>query len=176
MTKEKTNKQKDYIGEILFISSILITVIVMVSVSLYGGKVAASPLVHEFKNPSFNGIGTSAHYLTIDEQETKRRDELAEKIQSELEEIEREIENSTLNKFLNNLQSRIFSNLSRDISDMLFDEDGGTGGTIELEGNQISFSNDGEYITLTVIAEDGSITEIVIPIGIFGICTADCGV
>ena len=59
---------------------------------------------------------------------------------------------------------------------MLFDEDGGTGGTIELEGNQISFSNDGEYITLTVIAEDGSITEIVIPIGIFGICTSDCGV
>ena len=176
MTKEKTNKKNDYIGEILFISSILITVIIMVSVSLYTGKAAASPLVHEFKNPSFSGVGASAHYLTIDEQETKRRDELAEKIQSELEEIEREIENSTLNKFLNNLQSRIFSNLSRDISDMLFDEDGGTGGTIELEGNQISFSNDGEYITLTVIAEDGSITEIVIPIGIFGICTADCGV
>ena len=174
MTKEKI--KKGYISEILFISSILITVIIMVSVSLYTGKATASPLVHEFKNPSFNGVGASAHYLTIDEQETKRKDELAEKIQSELEEIEREIENSTLNKFLNNLQRRIFSNLSRDISDMLFDEDGGTGGTIELEGNQISFSNDGEYITLTVIAEDGSITEIVIPIGIFGICTSDCGV
>jgi len=143
----------------------------MVAASVY-----SSPITHEFKNPSFSGVGTSAHYLTIDEQERKRRDELAEKIQSELEEIEREIENSTLNKFLNNLQSRIFSNLSRDISDMLFDEDGGTGGTIELEGNQISFSNDGEYITLTVIGEDGSITEIVIPIGIFGICTADCGI
>ena len=139
-------------------------------------NVNASPIVHEFKNPSFSGVGTSAHYLTIDEQERKRRDELAEKIQSELEEIEREIENSTLNKFLNNLQSRIFSNLSRDISDMLFNEDGGTGGSIELEGNTITFSNDGEYITLTVIAEDGSITEIVIPIGIFGICTADCGI
>ena len=140
-------------------------------------NVNASPIVHEFKNPSFNGIGASAHYLTIDEQETKRRDELAERIQSELEEIQREIDNSTLNKFLNNLQSRIFSNLSRDISDMLFAEDGGVGGTIELEGNQISFSNDGEYITLTVIDENGTITEIVIPIGIFGVCTSDdCGV
>jgi len=176
MTKGKTKKHKDNHGEILFIVSILITVAVMVVISLYTGKVSSSPLVHEFKNPSFSGVGASAHYLTIDEQETKRRDELAEKIQSELEEIEREIENSTLNKFLNNLQSRIFSNLSRDISDMLFDEDGGTGGTIELEGNQISFSNDGEYITLTVIAEDGSITEVVIPIGVFGICTSDCGV
>jgi len=176
MTKEKTKKQKNYNGEALFSASLAITIIIMVIGSLYSGNADSSPLIHEFKNPSFSGAGTSAHYLTIDEQETKRREELAEKIQSELEEIEREIENSTLNKFLNNLQSRIFSNLSRDISDMLFDEDGGTGGTIELEGNQISFSNDGEYITLTVIAEDGSITEVKIPIGIFGICTSDCGV
>ena len=91
MTKGKTKKT-----DIPFIASILITVLVMVAASVYG-----SPITHEFKNPSFSGVGTSAHYLTIDEQERKRRDELAEKIQSELEEIEREIENSTLNKFLN---------------------------------------------------------------------------
>ena len=145
--------------------------------SIVALNVNASPIIHEFKNPSFNGIGASAHYLTIDEQETKRRDELAERIQSELEEIQREIDNSTLNKFLNNLQSRIFSNLSRDISDLLFSEEGGTGGTIELEGNSISFSNDGYNITLTVIDENGTITEIVIPIGIFGVCTSVvCGV
>ena len=161
------NKQ----SEIIAILSIVFTL------SIVALNVNASPIVHEFKNPSFSGIGASAHYLTIDEQETKRRDELAEKIQSELDEIQREIDNSTLNKFLNNLQSRIFSNLSRDISDMLFSEDGGTGGTIELEGNSISFSNDGEYITLTVIDENGNITEIKIPIGIFGVCTSDdCGV
>ena len=144
--------------------------------SIVALNVNASPVTHEFKNPSFSGIGASAHYLTIDEQETKRRDELAERVQAELDEIQREIDNSTLNKFLSNLQSRIFSNLSRDISDMLFSEDGGTGGTIELEGNTISFSNDGEYITLTVIDENGTITEIVIPIGVFGVCTSDCGV
>jgi hypothetical protein len=155
--------------------AIAIFVIVFV-LSIVALNVNASPVVHEFKNPSFSGIAASAHYLTIDEQETKRRDELAEKIQSELDEIQREIDNSTLNKFLSNLQSRIFSNLSRDISDMLFSEDGGTGGTIELEGNSISFSNDGEYITLTVIDENGTITEIVIPIGVFGVCTSDCGV
>ena len=158
------------------LSETIVIVGLVFVLSIVAVNVNASPIVHEFKNPSFSGIGASAHYLTIDEQETKRRDELAEKIQSELEEIEREIENSTLNRFLSNLQSRIFSNLSRDISDMLFSADGGTGGTIELEGNSISFSNDGEYITLTVIDENGTITEIVIPIGIFGICTADCGV
>jgi hypothetical protein len=160
------NKQAD---AIIIVGLVFILSIVALNVN-------ASPITHEFKNPSFNGIGASAHYLTIDEQETKRRDELAEKIQSELDEIQREIDNSTLNKFLSNLQSRIFSNLSRDISDMLFSADGGTGGTIELEGNSISFSNDGEYITLTVIDENGTITEIVIPIGVFGVCTSDCGV
>ena len=166
MRRKKANKQSEIIAifGIVFVLSIVAL------------NVNASPITHEFKNPSFNGIGASAHYLTIDEQETKRRDELAERIQAELDEIQREIDNSTLNKFLSNLQSRIFSNLSRDISDMLFSEDGGTGGTIELEGNTISFSNDGEYITLTVIDENGTITEIVIPIGVFGVCTSDCGV
>ena len=167
MRKKEDNKQSE--AMVIFGLVFILSIVAL--------NVNASPIVHEFKNPSFSGIGASAHYLTIDEQETKRRDELAEKIQSELEEIEREIENSTLNKFLNNLQSRIFSNLSRDISDMLFSEDGGTGGTIELEGNSISFSNDGEYITLTVIDENGNITEVKIPIGIFGVCTSDdCGV
>ena len=166
MRKKEDNKQSE--AMVIFGLVFILSIVAL--------NVNASPIVHEFKNPSFSGIGASAHYLTVDEQETKRRDELAEKIQSELDEIQRDIDNSTLNKFLSNLQSRIFSNLSRDISDMLFSEDGGTGGTIELEGNQITFSNDGEYITLTVIDENGTITEIVIPIGIFGICTADCGV
>ena len=167
MRKKEDNKQSE--AMVIFGLVFILSIVAL--------NVNASPIVHEFKNPSFSGIGFSAHALTVDEQETKRRDELAEKIQSELEEIEREIENSTLNKFLNNLQSRIFSNLSRDISDMLFSEDGGTGGTIELEGNSISFSNDGEYITLTVIDENGNITEVKIPIGIFGVCTSDdCGV
>ena len=166
MKKKEGNKQSEIIA--------IIGLVFILSIVAF--NVNASPIVHEFKNPSFSGIAASAHYLTIDEQETKRRDELAEKIQSELDEIQREIDNSTLNKFLSNLQSRIFSNLSRDISDMLFSADGGTGGTIELEGNSISFSNDGEYITLTVIDENGTITEIIIPIGVFGVCTSDCGV
>ena len=167
MNRKEEKKQSEIIA---IIGLVFILSIVALNVN-------ASPVVHEFKNPSFSGIGASAHYLTIDEQETKRRDELAEEVQSALEEIQRDIDNSTLNKFLSNLQSRIFSNLSRDISDMLFSEDGGTGGTIELEGNSISFSNDGEYITLTVIDENGNITEVKIPIGIFGVCSSDdCGV
>lgn len=139
--------------------------------------VFADQLTHEFKSPSFSGVGTSSHYLTIDEQEKTRRDEIAEEIEQALKEAEREAENTTLAKFLRNLESRIYSQLSRDIAESLFDsEKGGTGGTIELEGNTISFVNDGINITLTVIDSDGNITEIIIPVGIFGVCTGECGI
>ena len=134
-------------------------------------------IVQEFKSPSFSGIGTYSHYLTIDEQEKSRRDEIAEDIENALKEAEREADNTTLAKFLRNLESRVYSQLSRDIAESLFDsEKGGTGGSIELEGSTIKFVNDGINITLTVIDENGTITEIIIPVGIFGICSEDCGI
>ena len=139
--------------------------------------VSGDEIVQEFKSPSFSGIGTSSHYLTIDEQEKSRRDEIAEDIENALKEAEREADNTTLAKFLRNLESRIYSQLSRDIAESLFDsEKGGTGGEFELEGSTIKFVNDGINITLTVIDENGTITEIVIPVGIFGICSDDCGI
>jgi len=134
-------------------------------------------IVQGFKSPAFSGIGTSSHYLTIDEQEKTRRDEIAEDIESALKDAEREVDNTTLAKFLRNLESRVYSQLSRDIAESLFDsEKGGTGGSIVLEGSTIKFVNDGASITLTVIDEDGTITEIIIPVGIFGICSDDCGI
>ena len=139
--------------------------------------VSGDEIVQEFKSPSFSGIGTSSHYLTIDEQEKSRRDEIAEDIENALKEAEREADNTTLAKFLRNLESRVYSQLSRDIAESLFDsEKGGTGGSIELEGSTIKFVNDGINITLTVIDENGTITEIIIPVGIFGICSEDCGI
>ena len=139
--------------------------------------VSGDEIVQEFKSPSFSGIGTSSHYLTIDEQEKSRRDEIAEDIESALKDAEREADNPTLAKFLRNLESRVYSQLSRDIAESLFDsEKGGTGGQIELEGSTIKFANDGINITLTVIDENGTITEIIIPVGIFGICSDECGI
>jgi len=144
---------------------------------LWSAAVFADEIVHQFKSPSFSGIATSSHYLTIDEQEKTRRDEIAQEIEDALKEAEREAENTTLAKFLRNLESRIYSQLSRDIAESLFDsEKGGTGGEFELEGSTIRFVNDGINITLTVIDENGTITEIIIPIGILGVCSGECGI
>jgi hypothetical protein len=140
-------------------------------------NVMSDEIVHDFKSPAFSGIGTSSHYLTIDEQEKTRKDEITEDVENALKEAEREADNTTLAKFLRNLESRVYSQLSRDIAESLFDsEKGGTGGSIVLEGSTITFVNDGMSITLTVIDEDGTTTEIIIPVGIFGICSDDCGI
>ena len=146
--------------------------------------VSASELVHKFGSPSFNGVGQSAHYLTIDEQERTRRIKIYEDAQDILEDAEREADNTVLAKFIRNLESRIYSTLAKDISESLFNygtvptRDNPVMGTINLEGNQLTWINDG--VTITLIIEeyvDGvlvSTTEIVIPVGDFGGCWSDC--
>ena len=157
---------------LFFLFTLLITGTLFIS-----NKAKADEIVHEFKSPSFSGIGTSSHFLTIDEQEKSRRDEIAEDVENALKEAEREADNTTLAKFLRNLESRVYSQLSRDIAESLFNsEKGGTGGSIELEGSTITFINDGINITLTVTDTDGNVTTIIIPVGIFGICSEDCGI
>ena len=146
--------------------------------------VMASELVHRFNSPSFNGINQSAHYLTIDEQERTRADDLASEIQEKLDEAEREADNTVLSKFIRNLESRIYSTLAKDLSESLFNYDGiptsenPITGEINLEGNILRWVNDGTTITLTIEEWfDGvmiSTTEIVIPVVNFGGCWAEC--
>jgi len=138
--------------------------------SLLSGTIKADDLVFVFKNPAFSGVGYSAHVLTVDEQERTRRQKIQEDIQSAIDEASRDADNTTLSKFLRNLESRVFSRLSQDLAESLFDDGGGTGGSIDLEGNTINFINTGTEIVLTILDIDGVTTEIRIPIGSFGIC------
>ena len=150
----------------------------------FSASVCSSELVYRFNSPAFNGINQSAHYLTVDEQERTRSDKLAEDIQERLDEAEREADNTVLSKFIRNLESRIYSTLAKDLSESLFNYDGiptsenPITGEINLEGNILRWVNDGTTITLTVEEWfDGvliSTTEIVIPVGNFGGCWADC--
>tara|TARA_R100001224_G_scaffold96660_1_gene66508 strand:+ start:312 stop:800 length:489 start_codon:yes stop_codon:yes gene_type:complete len=160
MTKEKTSKQKNYIAEILLISSILISVIVSLTLQ-------ADQIVHKFKSPSFNGEATSSHYLTIENQEYSRKLTIKEEIKALQDEIEREKENSTLARFMRNLESRVYAELSRQLVNNLFGETPQSEGTITLEGNLIEYTSDGVTLTLKITEADGTVTEITIPIGSF---------
>ena len=124
-------------------------------------------MVFKFKNPSFSGVGTSSHYLTIENQEFNRKMSIKEEIKALQEQLERDKENTTLARFIRNLESRIYAQLSRQLVENLFGETPSTEGTITLEGNTITYVSDGEFITLTIVDETGGTTVITLPIGNF---------
>ena len=138
----------------------------MVLTALFG-FLFADEMTHSFKNPSFSGVGTSSHYLTIENQEFNRKQAIKDEIKAYQEELERDADNTTLARFIRNLESRIYAQLSRQLVDNLFGETANTSGTLELEGNTIEYSTDGDYITLIITDQDGNTTEITLPIGDF---------
>ena len=140
-------------------------------------NVNADEIKFKFKNPSFSGSGTGAHYLTIENQEKSRRDKIKSDIEEALRRAEREDQNSTINKFIRNLESRIYSQISKGLVDSMFCNPAevptctnSTEGAFTIEDSNVSYqviTVDGiEYIKLTIVDADGTITEIEIPIGI----------
>jgi hypothetical protein len=136
-------------------------------IGIFTQNLRADQMVHKFKSPSFSGIGTSSHWLTIENQEFSRKLTIKEEIRAIHEEIEREKENSTLARFMRNLESRVYAELSRQLVNNLFGETPSSSGTITLEGNTIEYTSDGVTLTLKITEADGTVTEITIPIGTF---------
>jgi len=146
---------------------VLTTFILAVITFCFGLYLTADEMTHSFKNPSFSGVGTSAHWLTIENQEANRKKAIKDEIKAYQEDLEREAENTTLARFIRNLESRIYAQLSRQLVDNLFGETPNESGTLELEGNTIEYSVDGDFITLIITDADGNTTEITLPIGDF---------
>jgi len=164
MTKEKiksSEKEKDTIIKMVAVIGMAMFV------GIFCQNLWADQIVHKFKSPSFNGVGTSSHYLTIENQEFSRKLTIKEEIKALQDEIEREKENSTLARFMRNLESRVYAELSRQLVNNLFGETPQNAGTITLEGNTIEYTSDGVTLTLKITEADGTVTEITIPIGTF---------
>ena len=120
-----------------------------------------------FKSPSFSGINTSQHYLTIENQQFSRNQAIKDAKQAAIEEAERDADNTTLARFIRNLESRVYARLSSQLVESLFGENPQTSGTIELEGNTIEYEVDEEFITLIVTDENGQTTTITFPLNSF---------
>jgi len=130
---------------------------------LLSSPLQASEIVYQFKNPSFSGVNTGAHWLTIENQETTRRKAISDKIEADLKAAALEEKNSILNRFMNNLQSRIYSQLAQQLTNNLFGEMGGESGEFALEGNTIKYEKTDTEIKLVITDDSGNTTEIVIP-------------
>ena len=164
MTKgkiESSEQEKDMIIKVVAVIGALLFV------GIFAQNLWSDQIVHKFKSPSFNGVGTSSHHLTIENQEFSRKLTIKEEIKAIQDEIEREKENSTLARFMRNLESRVYAELSRQLVNNLFGETPQSSGTITLEGNTIEYTSDGVTLTLKITEQDGTITSISIPIGTF---------
>ena len=131
----------------------------------------ADEIVHKFKNPSFSGVGTGAHYLTIENQEHARKKAIQDALEAARKAAEREADNSTLAKFIRNLESRIYAQMAKQLVESMFSNDNPVRfGSFTLEGNVVTYevitNADGtEFIRMTIVSSDGSETVIEIPIG-----------
>jgi hypothetical protein len=143
--------------------------ILMISFCLWVWSSLADEIKFKFKSPSFNGEGTSAHYLTIENQEFNRKEALEAEIKALQDELQRDADNTTLARFLRNFESRVYAQLSRQLVDQLFGENPASEGSFTLFDNLITWTTDGINITMTIFNETtGETTTITIPIGDFG--------
>ena len=149
----------DHLIVILGLVAVLFVVVVQ--------QIQADEMVHEFKSPSFNGVGTSNHYFFIDQTETNRKQAIRDEIQALQDEIEREKNNTVEARFMRNLTSRIYANIARQVEDALFGEDTNKSGSMELDGNLIEYEITDEEVKVTITDEDGTETTVIVPIGGF---------
>jgi hypothetical protein len=122
--KKKRKKMKDN-----FLMMILMIMSVCVAIWAYGQIVNtahADQMDHKFKNPSFSGVGASAHYLTIENQERTRKDAERDKRVSDEEKRQAALRNTNYAKFMKNLESRIYARFSKEMEEALFGEACGT--------------------------------------------------
>jgi hypothetical protein len=134
--------------------------------SVISSTAYATEMVWGFKNPRFSGNGYSSHVLSTEQLQHNRKEDIKAKAEAEQRRIERELENSTLNKFLKNVESRIYAQISKQMVDAMFadcSDSCSNTGTAEIEGSTITWVKADGMITLTIVGEDGTITELSIP-------------
>jgi len=179
MTKEKTKKKRGRPSkkelkiaqeniEKNGIAIAMAIIAVFLFIGIFSVNVKADQITFKFKSPSFSGINTSSHYLTIENQEHMRKMTIKEEIKALQDELKRDAENTTLARFIRNLESRIYAQISRQIVEAMFGEEQSTEGSFELEGNIISYKIENGMIILTIFnTNDGTTTEISLPLGDF---------
>jgi hypothetical protein len=140
--------------------------IITIALLFVGLRAGATELVHQFNSPAFSGVGYSSHVLTIEQLEATRRQKLREEEQSRQAKAELAAKQTNLAKFLVNVESRIYAQLSKQLADSLF-SGGGTTGSLDFEGTNISWVKSSTDVTLTIVESNGNRTEITVPIASF---------
>lgn len=154
-------------------------VLIGLGIALAVSNTYAAEIQHTFNSPSFSGIGYSSHVLTLYQLETQAKD----KNKAAADALKAKQESDALNtpqaKFQANLESRIYSQLAKQITDSLFGVNGvpqctansqGNCGQMEVAGNNITWKVQGSNIVVRIenVLDPRQFTEMVVPSGTFG--------
>ena len=155
------------------------------SVPAFLNFAVAGELTHSFNSPAFSGQGYSSHVLTIKQLE----DQAKEKNKAAAEALKAKAESDAANtpqaRFLANLESRVYSQLAKQLTDSMFGDGtsqptctAATAGAIcgqipDLAGNSISWKlgtgSDQGMIIITIqdLSNVNNVTTMKVPSGSF---------
>jgi hypothetical protein len=156
-------------------SKFLVALLSVISLSA-----SAAEITHVFNSPSFSGIGYSSHVLTINQLETQAKEKNQAKADAEKAKAEAAAMNTPQAKFIANLESRIYSQLAKQLTDSMFGE-GATcktagivcGSIPDLGGNKIEWSlgagSDRGMIIINIMnnSNPSQVTTMKVPSGTF---------
>ena len=151
---------------------------------MFSMTVQSAEIDHSFSSPAFSGVGFSSHVLTIQQLETQAKDKNKAAADAIKAKAEADAANTPQKQFEVNVQSRIYSQLAKQITDTLF---GATGaptctsaggittcpsGEMDIGGNTIKWglSTNGKTITINVVnnLDPSQKTKIDVPVSTFG--------
>lgn len=143
----------------------------------------AAELQHSFNSPSFSGVGYSNHVLTIHQLEQQAVEKNKAAADVLIAKAASDAANTPEAKFLSNLESRIYSQLAKQLTDSLFSEgsactvgSGVCGSIPDLGGNNVSWQmisqsingNNQQMIKIDITNNtSGQSTSMIVPAGTF---------
>lgn len=166
------NNKKKYLASIT--QGLLLAIFALPS------SVYAAEMTHNFNSPAFSGIGWSSHALTIQQLETQAKEKNQAKRDAEKAKAEADALNTPQARFIANLESRVYSQLAKQLTDSMFGE-GATcttagiicGNIPDLGGNKIEWmlgaGSDSGMIIINITSNSNvnQVTTMKVPAGTF---------
>jgi hypothetical protein len=159
----------------------IITTILCSVVVSSGAK--SAELTHSFSSPAFSGAGYSSHVLTIKQLEDQRKEKNQAAEDAIKAKAAAEAANTPQARFLANIESRIYAQLAKQITDSLFGTDGAPScasvdpysqcGAVNIAGNDITWRlgdpskpSEAGMIVISIAGASGNV-QMSVPSGTF---------
>jgi hypothetical protein len=141
------------------------SILLITGVCVFAASASAGEFTHQFNSPSFNGIGYSQHVLNMHNQELSAEQRIKDEKARELAKAELKLMQDPIYRFKQALESRMYQELAKQITDNLFGEGGITSGVLDFPtGGTVSYIKEGNLIILTITDLDGTVTVIKVPV------------